>query len=86
LGLPINMRVHRKNGDTLIELALQMINQLHQWLRKLKNSSTNLSLITGNSTIRSAPLSPPLPTSARKRNDRHGYHRGYANQRNDCRG
>lgn len=32
LGLPINMRLHRKNGDTLIELAMQMINQLHQWL------------------------------------------------------
>ena len=32
LGLPINMRLHRKNGDTLIELATQMINQLHQWL------------------------------------------------------
>jgi len=32
LGLPINMRLHRKNGDTLIELAMQMIDQLHQWL------------------------------------------------------
>ncbi len=32
LGLPINMRLHRKNGDTLIELAMQMVNQLHQWL------------------------------------------------------
>ncbi len=32
LGLPINMRLHRKNGYTLIELAMQMINQLHQWL------------------------------------------------------
>ena len=32
LGLPINMRLHRKNGDTLIELAMKMINQLHQWL------------------------------------------------------
>ena len=32
LGLPINMRLHRKNGETLIELATQMINQLHQWL------------------------------------------------------
>ncbi len=32
LGLPINMRLHRKNGETLIELAIQMINQLHQWL------------------------------------------------------
>ena len=30
LGLPINMRLHRKNSDTLIELARQMINQLHQ--------------------------------------------------------
>jgi len=32
LGLPINMRLHRKNGPTLIELAMQMINQNHQWL------------------------------------------------------
>ena len=32
LGLPINMRLHRKNGDTLIELAMQMIEQLRQWL------------------------------------------------------
>jgi len=32
LGLPINMRLHRKNGDTLIELATQMIDQLGQWL------------------------------------------------------
>ncbi len=32
LGLPINMRLHRKNSDTLIELAMQMINQVHQWL------------------------------------------------------
>lgn len=31
LGLPINMRVHRKNGPTLIELAWQMINEVHQW-------------------------------------------------------
>jgi hypothetical protein len=32
LGLPINMRVHRKNGPTLIELAAQMINEVRQWL------------------------------------------------------
>jgi hypothetical protein len=32
LGLPINMRPHRKNGLTLIELAEQMINQVRQWL------------------------------------------------------
>jgi len=32
LGLPINMRLHRKNGPTLIELAEEMLNQLHQWL------------------------------------------------------
>ena len=30
-GLPINMRLHRKNGSTLIELAEQMINQMIQW-------------------------------------------------------
>jgi len=32
LGLPINMRLHRKNGPTLIELAVEMIEQIHQWL------------------------------------------------------
>jgi len=32
LGLPINMRLHRKNGPTLIELAVQMINETRQWL------------------------------------------------------
>jgi len=32
LGLPINMRLHRKNGPTLIDLAEQMINELRQWL------------------------------------------------------
>lgn len=34
LGLPINMRVHRKNGPTLTELAAQMINEVRQWLPK----------------------------------------------------
>ena len=34
LGLPINMRLHRKNGPTLIELASQMINEVRQWLPK----------------------------------------------------
>lgn len=32
LGLPINMRLHRKNGPTLIELAMEMINEARQWL------------------------------------------------------
>jgi hypothetical protein len=32
LGLPINMRVHRKGGPTLIELARQMLNEVRQWL------------------------------------------------------
>lgn len=31
LGLPINMRLHRKNSDTLIELAEQMIQEVSQW-------------------------------------------------------
>jgi hypothetical protein len=31
LGLPINMRLHRKKELTLIELAEQMINQVVQW-------------------------------------------------------
>jgi hypothetical protein len=31
LGLPINMRLHRKNSETLIELAEQMINEVVQW-------------------------------------------------------
>jgi hypothetical protein len=32
LGLPINMRLHRKNGSTLIELAMEMIDEVRQWL------------------------------------------------------
>jgi hypothetical protein len=31
LGLPINMRLHRKNGDSLVALAEQMIKEVHQW-------------------------------------------------------
>jgi hypothetical protein len=31
LGLPINMRLHRKNGPTLIELAMEMIGEVRQW-------------------------------------------------------
>jgi hypothetical protein len=32
LGLPIHMRVHRKKGPTLIELAVQMIHDVCHWL------------------------------------------------------
>jgi len=32
LGLPILMRLHRKGGDSLIELAQTMLDQLGQWL------------------------------------------------------
>ena len=32
LGLPVNMRLHRKNGPTLIELAMEMLNEVRQWL------------------------------------------------------
>jgi len=32
LSLPINMRLHRKKGPTLIELAEQMIHEVCQWL------------------------------------------------------
>lgn len=31
LGLPVNLRLHRKKGDTLIELAEQMIRQMVEW-------------------------------------------------------
>jgi len=34
LGLPINMRLHRKKGATLIELAVQMISEVRQWFPK----------------------------------------------------
>jgi len=34
LGLPINMRLHRKKQASLIELAEQMINEVRQWLPK----------------------------------------------------
>lgn len=32
LGLPINMRLHRKDGPTLIDLAEQMLTEVAQWL------------------------------------------------------
>jgi hypothetical protein len=32
LGLPINMRLHRKKGNTLIELAVEMILEIRDWL------------------------------------------------------
>jgi hypothetical protein len=32
LGLPVNMRLHRKNGPTLIELASQMLTEITLWL------------------------------------------------------
>jgi len=32
LGLPINMRLHRKDGPTLIELASQMLTEVALWL------------------------------------------------------
>lgn len=32
LGLPMNMRLHRKHGPTLIELAAEMINEVKKWL------------------------------------------------------
>jgi hypothetical protein len=34
IGLPINIRLHRKNGPTIIELAQQMLEQINQWLPK----------------------------------------------------
>jgi len=34
LGLPINMRLHRKNQASLIELAERMINEVIQWFPK----------------------------------------------------
>ncbi len=34
LGLPINMRLHRKKQASLIELAVQMIKEVRQWLPK----------------------------------------------------
>jgi hypothetical protein len=34
LGLPVHMRLHRKNGPTLIELAVEMIKDVRQWLCK----------------------------------------------------
>jgi len=32
LGLPINMRLHRKSGPTLIDLAEQMLQEIAEWL------------------------------------------------------
>ncbi|MBN2376239.1 MAG: transposase [Sedimentisphaerales bacterium] len=34
LGLTINMRLHRKNGPTLMELAMEMLNEVCQWMPK----------------------------------------------------
>jgi hypothetical protein len=34
LGLPINMRLHRKNGPTLTDLAEEMLCEVAQWLPK----------------------------------------------------
>jgi len=34
LGLPLNIRLHRKDGKTLIELAEEMLRQLTEWLPK----------------------------------------------------
>ena len=31
LGLPVNMRLHRKNDASLIELVMEMINEVKQW-------------------------------------------------------
>jgi len=31
LGLPVNLRLHRKNDDNLLDLAEQMIHELHGW-------------------------------------------------------
>jgi hypothetical protein len=41
LGLPINMRLHRKDGPTLIELAEQMLTEVALWLgeRRFLNHS-----------------------------------------------
>jgi hypothetical protein len=32
IGLPVNMRMHRKKGSTLIELAVEMIQEMRDWL------------------------------------------------------
>jgi hypothetical protein len=32
LGLPINMRLHRKNGDSLLKLAMAMLQEAATWL------------------------------------------------------
>ena len=34
LGLPINLRLHRKRGPTLLELATDMVRQIRSWLPK----------------------------------------------------
>lgn len=34
IGLPIHMRLHRKNGPTLIELAVEMMQEVRTWLPK----------------------------------------------------
>ena len=82
LGLPINMRLHRKHGDTLIELAEQMINDVRQWLPKRRFrlvadgfyaclAGKPLERITVISRMRrDANLYDPLPNRKSKRRGR----------------
>jgi hypothetical protein len=83
LGLPINMRLHRKNEVSLIELAEQMINEVVQWLPKRrfrvvgdgfyaslagkKLTATIISRIQRNAEIYDLPTKPKKKTRGRPR-------------------
>ena len=83
LGLPINMRLHRKNEASLIDLAEQMINEVIQWFPKRRFrvvgdgfyaplagkelSATIISRIQRNAEIYDLPTKPKRKTRGRPR-------------------
>ena len=83
LGLPINMRLHRKNEASLIDLAEHMINEVLQWFPKRRFrvvgdgfyaslagkelSATIISRIQRNAEIYDLPTKPKKRTRGRPR-------------------
>jgi len=83
LGLPINMRLHRKNQASLIELAEQMINEVIPWFPKRlfrvvgdgfyatlagkELATTIISRIQRNAEIYDLPISPKKKGRGRPR-------------------
>jgi hypothetical protein len=60
LGLPINMRLHRKNGQTLIKLAKQMLAEVAIWLpqrRFLNHADGFYASLAGGNTLNTRVIS-----------------------------